>query len=327
MLVEGLIGVSDVCVLGAPPKIGKTAAALDLAVSVAAAKCDTKWFGLNCVADEGCWDLDRKVLYLNLENPAEETTARIRSALVAQGLTEDDIKGNLHVLNLRDDQASYDTDALWSKVAALAKLPSISEMFDLIVIDPIYLLIDGDENSNQAMARFMSEEIAAYRDAYGAAVVFTHHYVKAWNGVKFHADRIAGAGVLSRYPDVIITLSPVAKKSGQVALNVTTRRHDVDDIANRSYRLEGGRFLECEDVTVADFTEDPFEAKVRAAFDDLSTSGPVRVSELAKKLGKDRSSLYGRLPKYGFGITKGVVTLPVVAVEPDPTTVNNSGGV
>ncbi|MCK8113966.1 AAA family ATPase [Anaerosoma tenue] len=329
VLVDGLLKVGDVGVLAAPPKAGKTLALEDLAVALAGSHVGRQeWMGRRCEPweCEGPDDiLERIVLYLNLEIPADERRARHRSALAARGLTEEDVKHSYFAMDLRDTEGAWDFDALWQQVKWHVNAVSDLEYVDLIVIDPIYMLVDGDENSNKAMAAFLSQEIAAFRDVYRCAVVFSHHFIKAWRSVKSHEDRIAGAGTLSRYPDSIMTLSPAT--AGRTEFNATTRSMDFHDIRGLMLIQDGPRFVECSDTAAEAIAGDPFETKLRAAFDELSTSGPVRVSELAKKLRKDRSSLYGRLPKYGFNITKGVVTPSVVGVEPDPTTDNNSGGV
>lgn len=313
MIVEGLFRVGDVGVLAAPPKAGKTLALEDLAVALAGSHIgEQTWLGHRCLpADGGDEQFGRVVLYLNLELPADERLARHRSALAARGLTEKDVNGHYFALDLRDQEASWDIDALWQRVSwYVASIPAL-EYIDLIVFDPIYMLVDGDESSNKAMAAFLSQDLAAFRDAYDCGVIFSHHFVKAWRKVGDHQDRIAGAGTLSRYPDLIATLSP---KGARVEFNAITRRMDCHDVHSRMFTQDGPRFVECD--TAAENTEqdDPLEATTRAAFDELATAGPVRLQDLAEKLGKHRTTVRERLIKYGYTIVKGTVHAPVGTV-------------
>lgn len=295
-IVEGLLKRRDVMVLAAPPKQGKSSAVLDLGASLIAGD---RWFEYQCLP---CDD----VLYLNLENPEDEQEQRVRSTLAVHGL---DVRASgLHVLNLKGDKASWDFDALWSRIRLFSRVRRI-DFFDCIIIDPIYQLIDGDENSNRAMAEFFGE-IGELCGEYDAALVMTHHFIKAWRSIKDHADRIAGAGTISRSPEVIATLTPA--KSGCVELNVTARRHDCQDVSGRLYRIEGARFVECEQSVDAVEDVDPIEVTTRAAFDELSAAGPVRLQDLADKLGKHRATISERVKKYGFTIAGGVVSPPVV---------------
>ncbi|NBB81106.1 MAG: AAA family ATPase [Verrucomicrobia bacterium] len=87
-----------------------------------------------------------------------------------------------------------------------------SDVYDLIIIDPLYMLLGGrDENSATEMADVF-KEINLLRRATGAAVLINTHFRKGprdWRTSS--SDRISGSGVFSRYPDLIMTLSRVAE--------------------------------------------------------------------------------------------------------------------
>ena len=312
VLVDDLLRAGDTMVVAGPPKLGKTMVLIDLAINLAARVeegADTRsWLGYRCVLDEFFEGDGRTVLFLNLENPADESRARFRSALAANGLTADDVKGTLHVLDLKNKEASWDLEELWNTVESYTRMRKI-EYIDAVIVDPIYQLIDGDENSNRAMAQFLGE-LGEMASVYGAALVFSHHFTKAWRSAKDHADRIAGAGTLSRFPEAIVTLSPT-KKGNRVELNVTARRHDCRDVAGRLYSIEGSRFVECEGDLDIDQDVDRLEVETRAAFDELAAAGSVRLQDLSDKLGKSRSTITERVRKYGFTVARGVVCRPV----------------
>lgn len=97
-----------------------------------------------------------------------------------------------------------------------------SDVYDLIIIDPLYMLLGGrDENSATEMADVF-REINLLRKATGAAILINTHFRKGprdWRTAS--SDRISGSGVFSRYPDLIMTLSRVGEgmaKSKQKAL-------------------------------------------------------------------------------------------------------------
>jgi hypothetical protein len=84
---------------------------------------------------------------------------------------------------------------------------SVGEPYALIVPDPLYSFHgDRDENSNSEMALTM-RELAELSEATGAACWISHHFSKGGQSGKDHLDRGSGAGVLSRSPDTIMTLT------------------------------------------------------------------------------------------------------------------------
>ena len=75
----------------------------------------------------------------------------------------------------------------------------------MIVIDPIYKVITGDENSASEMAHFCNHFDKICNEL-GATVVCCHHHSKGSQGQKSSRDRSSGSGVFSRDPDAIIDL-------------------------------------------------------------------------------------------------------------------------
>ena len=81
--------------------------------------------------------------------------------------------------------------------------------FDLIIIDPIYMLLDGDENNSEVIKEFF-KQISRLKTATGASIIMCHHESKGSNSAKNVVDRTSGSGVLSRYPDALISLEPAS---------------------------------------------------------------------------------------------------------------------
>ena len=73
------------------------------------------------------------------------------------------------------------------------------------MIDPIYKVITGDENSADQMAAFCNQ-FDRVADALGCAVVYCHHHSKGLQGGKRSMDRASGSGVFARDPDALLDM-------------------------------------------------------------------------------------------------------------------------
>src|SRR5699024_2750027 len=74
-----------------------------------------------------------------------------------------------------------------------------------IVIDPIYKVITGDENSADQMANFCNQFDKVCNEL-GCAVIYCHHHSKGSQGSKKSMDRASGSGVFARDPDALLDL-------------------------------------------------------------------------------------------------------------------------
>jgi hypothetical protein len=77
---------------------------------------------------------------------------------------------------------------------------------ELVVIDPLYKLVDGDENSAQDMKPILAVFDRVMQQT-GAALLYVHHDSKGKAGDKNIRDRGAGSGVIARDYDACITLT------------------------------------------------------------------------------------------------------------------------
>ena len=71
---------------------------------------------------------------------------------------------------------------------------------ELVVIDPLYKLVNGDENSAQDMKAYFDRVM---RET-GAALLYVHHDAKGSAGDRNIRDRGAGSGVLARDYDAAL---------------------------------------------------------------------------------------------------------------------------
>lgn len=193
-LIEGVLRKGHKMMVSAPSKSGKSFLMQQLAIAVARGG---KWLGKKC--QQG------KVLYVNLEIDRASMVKRF--------------------IKITSDMTFYDeTDGVWSKnitvwtlrghVTTLDKLtPSIvrrgrGKGYSLVIIDPIYKVITGDENKASDMASFLN-----YFDVIchtlGCSVAFTHHYSKGTQAGKYAMDRASGSGVFNRDPDAQLSMTPL----------------------------------------------------------------------------------------------------------------------
>ena len=73
------------------------------------------------------------------------------------------------------------------------------------IIDPIYKVITGDENSADQMANFCNQFDKVCTEL-GCAVIYCHHHSKGSQGNKRSMDRASGSGVFARDPDALLDL-------------------------------------------------------------------------------------------------------------------------
>ena len=74
-----------------------------------------------------------------------------------------------------------------------------------VIIDPIYKVITGDENSADQMAKFCNQFDKVCTEL-GCAVIYCHHHSKGGQGNKKSMDRASGSGVFARDPDALLDL-------------------------------------------------------------------------------------------------------------------------
>ena len=193
-LIEGILRQGHKMMLSAPSKSGKSFLLQQLVIAVASGGM---WLGRRC--------RQGKVLYINLEIDRASMVNRFKE--------------------ITSDETFYDeTNGAWSRnvtvwtlrghVTALDKLtPSIirrgrGKDYALVIIDPIYKVITGDENKASDMAHFLNHfDVICH--ALGCSVAFSHHYSKGVQAGKYAMDRASGSGVFNRDPDAQLAVTPL----------------------------------------------------------------------------------------------------------------------
>ena len=184
-LINGILRQGHKMLLAGPSKAGKSFALLQLAVCIAEG---LPWLGFQCAQG--------RVLYVNLE--LDEESCKERLALVRKAIHAPN-KYPVDTWNLRGRSFPMD------KLAPILIRKASKNGYLAIIIDPIYKIITGDENSADQMARFCNQFDKICTEL-GCAVIYCHHHSKGMQGQKRSMDRASGSGVFARDPDALLDL-------------------------------------------------------------------------------------------------------------------------
>ena len=186
-LIDGILRVGHKLAVTGPSKAGKSFALIELAGAIAEGK---EWMGMACKQGP--------VLYVDLELDRVSCLHRFKDVYQAHGWDPVNI-GKIDIWNLRGK--SVPLDRLAPKLIRRAH----KRGYLAVIIDPIYKVLTGDENSAEDMARFCNQfdRIAL---SLGCAVIYVHHHSKGDQGGKRAIDRASGSGVFGRDPDAVLDL-------------------------------------------------------------------------------------------------------------------------
>ena len=106
---------------------------------------------------------------------------------------------NIDIWNLRGKTVPMD------KLAPKLIRRSLKKNYIAVIIDPIYKVLTGDENSADQMAHF-TNQFDKVATELGCSVIYCHHHSKGSQGNKKSMDRASGSGVFARDPDALIDL-------------------------------------------------------------------------------------------------------------------------
>ena len=189
-LIEGLLRQSHKMLVSGPPKAGKSFALMELAVAIAE---EQKWLGFRCTKG--------RVLYINLEIDPSSTEVRFRAIYDALEIPWTGGK-DIFVWNLRG--YAMRMDELAPKIIRKIKQLGVS----VVILDPIYKVITGDENNASEMGFFCNQFDKICAEA-GVSMIYCHHHSKGAQGSKKAMDRASGSGVFARDPDALIDITPL----------------------------------------------------------------------------------------------------------------------
>lgn len=184
-LIEGVLRQGHKMLLAGPSKAGKSFALIELSICIAEG---LPWLGFQCAQG--------RVMYVNLELDRASCLHRFRDVRQAMGAPS---RHSVDIWNLRGRSIPMD------KLAPKLIRRAMKKNYIAIVIDPIYKVITGDENSADQMARFCNQFDKVCTEL-GCAVIYCHHHSKGAQGGKRAMDRASGSGVFARDPDALLDL-------------------------------------------------------------------------------------------------------------------------
>lgn len=206
-VIEGILLETHKMLLTGPSKAGKTWCLINLAVSVATGSW---WIDFKCAK--------RKVLYVDLETDPRTLQRRLSRVACAKGADAATLRGSLAVWLLRGRSCSLEEIA-WELFARCK-----AGDFGMVIIDPAYMVQDGDENNAKDIREFFAclDEICVRLQC---TVVISHHHSKGAQGLKSSIDRGSDSGVFGRAPDAVLDMTELVLEAATL------------EMARKSYRL------------------------------------------------------------------------------------------
>lgn len=206
-LIDGILRQGHKMLLAGASKAGKSFALIQLCIAIAEGK---QWLGFDCAQG--------RVLYVNLELDRASCLHRFKEVYAATKTAPKSIK-SIDIWNLRGK--SVPMDKLAPKLIRRAQ----KKNYIAVVIDPIYKVITGDENSADQMAHFCNQfdKVCTELDC---AVIYCHHHSKGTQAGKRSMDRASGSGVFARDPDALIDMTELDTE-------------EIDTSGRTAWRIEG----------------------------------------------------------------------------------------
>lgn len=186
-LIDNVLRQGHKMLIAGPSKAGKSFLLIELCIAIAEG---VKWLNWQCTRG--------RVMYVNLELDRASCLHRFKDVYTSMGLSPDKLK-NIDIWNLRGKSIPMD------KLAPKLIRRAAKKDYMAIIIDPIYKVITGDENSADQMANFCNQFDKVCTEL-GCSVIYCHHHSKGSQGNKKSMDRASGSGVFARDPDALIDL-------------------------------------------------------------------------------------------------------------------------
>lgn len=188
-IIDGVLRQGGKLILTGDAKCGKTFLLIQLAIALAFGE---EWCGsLHCA--------ESRVLYVNLELDEADFLHRFRDILNQLGRRDEVSEDRIGTLNARGK--ANDVKQL---VDEIIKRQSIAR-YNAIIIDPIYKVQTGDENSAQAIGE-LTRQLDRLAEDGNCTIIYSHHHPKYSQSGAASIDRGAGSGVFGRDADAIVDI-------------------------------------------------------------------------------------------------------------------------
>ena len=189
-LIDGVLRKGHKMLLAGPSKAGKSFLLIELVIAIAEG---IRWLNFQCRKG--------RVLYVNMELDRASCLRRFKDVYQALGIVPRNLN-NIDVWNLRGKTVPM--DQLTPKLIRRAE----KKNYVAVIIDPIYKVITGDENSAEEMAKFCNQ-FDKICTSLQVSMIYCHHHSKGAQGGKKAMDRASGSGVFARDPDAMLDFAPL----------------------------------------------------------------------------------------------------------------------
>lgn len=201
-LIAGIMREGEAFAVVGPNKSLKSQTTLELALYIASG---STWHGHKCE--------QQGVLYIDAENGLESTSERISKLLDGLSFDVHSIGNRFHLysiagMTIGGEAATFDT------IGGLVARAKSSCDFDVLVLDPFYMLEDGDENDN-AMMREWARKLANIKREFDLSLIVTHHTAKD-GGSGGPLERARGGGAFGGWFHGGMGIRHLAPKPEQV---------------------------------------------------------------------------------------------------------------
>lgn len=316
-LISGILRRGHKMLISGSSKAGKSFLLMELCAAIAEGQ---PWLGFPCRKG--------RVMYVNLEIDPASCVTRFLRIYDALGYPKDHLE-DIVIWNLRGHAVPLDklVPKLVRRVRGLH--------LDAIIIDPIYKVITGDENSASDMAAFCNQFDRICNET-GCSTIYCHHHSKGAQGGKRAMDRASGSGVFARDPDAQLdmielemdeeTRNLIADR-GATAWRLESSLREFPNIQPLNFwfeypvhrvetgeslkmlptqgSVEAGRMRNQRSKSAGQVTEE-----FRTAYEALNLDGQgVTVSEMSEYLGLSDRTIRERVQKLSgeFDLRKGVI--------------------
>lgn len=330
-LIDGVMRQGGVLMLGGASKAGKTFMLIELALALSMGR---EWLGMECK--------ESRVLYINLEVDAAEFTDRlfrVFNSIYEGEEARQKVTENIGIMNLRGK-----IQGMEDLVDRLSR--ELTHDYEVVIVDPSYKVIDGDENLARDVHKF-TNELDRLATNLNASVVYCHHHSKGFKGDTGRMDRTSGSGVFARHADALIDCIELevdedTRKNLRIGdsscfrLQFTTRSFkrppDVDTVFSfpKHVVFENGELDECEpaspskkgsqrghETQTENANQNAYNTE-QAAIKEINKHGKVKVSDLAKILDVDRKTVIAHIDKSEILEKKKEGNAWVVEYVPEP---------
>lgn len=233
-IIPGLLHKSQKAFLIGKAKSRKTYFQMQLAMTIA--------FGGSFLGFEN--GTPRRVLFVQLE-VQRAFVARRFARMASSRSANDKTIDNLLILNGRGLVSKLGAAEFLSAVFVRA----IQEKIEVVFIDPLYKLIEGNENSAEDM-RPLLLQLDQFAEE-NMAVILTHHDTKGMAGDRDDVDRGSGSSIVARDYDTGMFLTSIQTRDEQArarqsVLSFVLRNHP--GLPPRVIEFENGQFHARDDL-------------------------------------------------------------------------------